>query len=90
VVLNNGVLGFQKDAETVKFGAYTSACHFAPVDHAAVARACGCEATRVSEPGDVGPALRQALASGQPWLIEVMADPDAHPALSQFAGTLDR
>jgi acetolactate synthase-1/2/3 large subunit len=90
VVLNNGVLGFQKDAETVKFGAYTSACHFAEVDHAAIARACGCDATRVSEPGDVGPALREALASAKPWLIEVMTDPDAHPALSQFAGTLDK
>ena len=43
ILLNNGVLGYQKDAETVKFGAYTTACHFAPVDHAAIARACGCE-----------------------------------------------
>jgi acetolactate synthase I/II/III large subunit len=34
IVLNNGVLGYQKDAEQVKFGAYTSACHFAPVNHA--------------------------------------------------------
>ncbi|MER9364231.1 acetolactate synthase catalytic subunit [Mesorhizobium sp. M0500] len=90
IVLNNGVLGFQKDAETVKFGVYTSACHFAPVDHAAIARACGCGATVVKAPGDIGPALDGALASGLPWLVEVMADPDAHPALSLFDGTLDR
>ena len=40
-VLNNGVLAYQKDAEDVKFGAHTSACYFQPVDHAAIARACG-------------------------------------------------
>ena len=41
VVLNNGVLGYQKDAETAKFGRYTSAGHLGHVDHAAIARACG-------------------------------------------------
>ncbi|BCH19194.1 acetolactate synthase catalytic subunit [Mesorhizobium sp. L-2-11] len=90
IVLNNGVLGFQKYAETIKFGAYTSACHFAPVDHAAIARACGCGATVVRAPGDIGPALDEALASGRPWLVEVVADPDAHPALSLFDGTVDQ
>jgi acetolactate synthase-1/2/3 large subunit len=89
VVLNNGVLGYQKDAETVKFGAYTSACHFADVNHAEIARACGCEAVRIDSPGDILPALKRAIASKQPWLIEVMSDPDAHPPLSLFAGTLD-
>ena len=90
ILLNNGVLGFQKDAETVKFGAYTSACHFAPVDHAAIARACGCAGVRVGEPGEVRAALESALASGAPTLIEVMTDPDAHPPLSLYDGTLDR
>lgn len=90
VVLNNGVLGYQKDAETVKFGRHTTACHFAPVDHAAIAAACGCRSIRIENPGDVLPALRQAVASHEPWLLDVVTDPDAHPPLSLYDGTLDR
>lgn len=90
IVLNNGVLGYQRDAETVKFGAYTTACHFAPVDHAAIARACGCEGVRVEDAGGILPALQTALRSGRPSLIEVMTDPDAHPPISLYDGTLDR
>lgn len=89
IVLNNGVLGYQKDAETVKFGHYTSACHFAPADHAALARACGCKAFRVGNQEEVLPALQTALASEEPYLIEIIADPDAHPPLSLYDGTLD-
>ena len=73
----------------VKFGTHTSACHFAPVDHAGIARACGCGATTVSAPGDLGTGLGEALAARRPWLIEVMTDPAAHPPLSLFDGTLD-
>ena len=90
IVLNNGVLGYQKDAETVKFGKYTSACHFAPVDHTGIARACGVQAVRIEAPADILPALRGAIASGEPWLIEIVTDPDAHPPLSLYHGTLDR
>jgi acetolactate synthase-1/2/3 large subunit len=84
VVLNNGVLGFQKDAETVKFGRYTTACHFAPVDHAAIARACGCQAVRIESAAAVLPALQTALRSGKPWLLDIVTDPEAHPPLSLF------
>lgn len=90
IVLNNCILGFQKDAETVKFGGYTTACHFSPVDHAAIARACGCGGVVVSAPGDLGKALDLALAEQRPWLIEVVTDPSAHPPISLFDGTLDR
>jgi acetolactate synthase-1/2/3 large subunit len=74
----------------VKFGAYTTACHFAPVDHAAIARACGCEGIRVEEANAILPALKTARTSGRSTLIEVMTDPDAHPPLSLYDGTLDR
>jgi acetolactate synthase-1/2/3 large subunit len=89
VLLNNGVLGYQKDAETAKFGRYTTACQLGPVDHAAIARACGCRAIAVSATDEVGAALDGALASGEPWLVEVMSDPDAHPPISLYHGTLD-
>jgi acetolactate synthase-1/2/3 large subunit len=84
VVLNNGVLGYQKDAETVKFGRYTTACHLGPVDHAQIARACGCEAERISDPDDLRLALSEALSSRRPRIIEVMVTPDAHPPLSLY------
>lgn len=86
IVLNNGILGFQRDAETVKFGRYTTACHFAPVDHAALARACGCDGARVEDPGELGAVISTAIRANRPFVIEVMTDPEAHPALSLFAG----
>ncbi|HSB71461.1 MAG TPA: thiamine pyrophosphate-binding protein [Candidatus Methylomirabilis sp.] len=41
-------------------------------DFAACARAFGLEAVRVEEPDEVGPAVKRALASGGPSLVEVM------------------
>lgn len=84
LVLNNGVLGFQKDAETVKFGRYTTACHFAPVDHASIARACGCNSIRIETANELLPAISHALRSEEPWLIDIVTDPEAFPPLSLF------
>jgi acetolactate synthase-1/2/3 large subunit len=86
IVLNNGILGFQRDAETVKFGRFTSACHFSAVDHAALAAACGCPSVRVDDPAELAPVLRRGIEEGGPLLVEVMTDPEAHPPLSLFAG----
>ncbi len=90
IVLNNGVLAYQKDAEDVKFGRHTSACRFAPVDHAAIARACGCRGVRIENAGDFLPALKQAMASGETTLIDVDTDPEAYPPITFFEGTLER
>ncbi|MDP9633859.1 UNVERIFIED_ORG: thiamine pyrophosphate-dependent acetolactate synthase large subunit-like protein [Ensifer adhaerens] len=85
IVLNNGILGFQRDAETVKFGRYTTACHFADVDHVQIAKACGCPAVRVEDPCDLADLLKNSINAKGPMLIEVMTDPEAHPPLSLFA-----
>ena len=89
VVLNNGVLAYQKDAETVKLGRYTTACHLGDVDHAAIARACGVAASRVQTPAELEEAFDEAFGSGQPWLLDVVTDPVAHPPVSLYDGTLD-
>ncbi len=85
ILLNNGILGFQRDAETVKFGRFTTACHFADVDHVQIARACGCPAARVEDPDDLTDLLERSIRAPTPMLIEVMTDPEAHPPLSLFA-----
>ena len=86
LVLNNGILGYQKHAEEVKFGEHTKAVFFAAVDHAAIARACGVEGRRVERGGEIGPALAEALAARRPVLLDVLTDPDAKPPISFYAG----
>jgi acetolactate synthase-1/2/3 large subunit len=89
-VLNNGVLAYQKDAEDVKFGRHSSAVGFAPVDHAAIARACGCRGVRVERAADYLPALREALAADETTVIDVITDPDAYPPITMFDEKLER
>ena len=45
---------------------------FADMDFAAIAKAMGVDGIRVTRPEDVGPALRKALASGQPTVVDVV------------------
>ncbi len=86
MVLNNGILGYQKHAEDVIFGEHTSAVDFTEVDHAAIARACGVNGIRVTRGEDVGAALDAAFTSGKPALLDIVTDPDAKPPISVWAG----
>lgn len=86
VVLNNQILGYQKHAELSIFGAHTDVVHFQPVDHAALARACGCKGLSVTSPNDFAPALSEALASGEVTVIDVVTDERAHPPITSFQG----
>jgi acetolactate synthase-1/2/3 large subunit len=87
-VLNNQILGYQKHAEDVLFGAHTSAIYFEPVDHAAIARACGLSGVRVEDPAEYGPALDRALAADATTVIDVITDPAAYPPITAFEGRL--
>ncbi|MDN3567313.1 acetolactate synthase catalytic subunit [Paeniroseomonas aquatica] len=86
LVLNNGILGYQKHAEEVKFGEHTKAVNFTAVDHAAIARACGVEGIRVEHSSQIRSALAAALAAPGPVLLDVVTDPDAKPPISFYAG----
>ena len=89
IVLNNGTLGYQKDAEDVKFGRHTGACYFNPVDHAQIAKACGCEAYTVLEPEDLPKILKKAIQSDGPVLLDIITDPAAYPPLTMMENTLE-
>ncbi|MET4071365.1 thiamine pyrophosphate-dependent acetolactate synthase large subunit-like protein [Bradyrhizobium sp. S3.2.6] len=90
VVLNNGVLGYQKDAEKAKFGRYTAAAHLGHVDHAAIARACGGHGETVERASHLDAAFDRAARSDVIALLDVLTDAGGHPPISLYDGTLDR
>ncbi len=65
VVFNNKALGW------VLHGGGPFAAEFADFDHAAIARAMGCNGVRVTEPSALGDALREALNARVPTVIDV-------------------
>ena len=68
VVLNNGALGWVKHGQ----GNRPIASTFADMDYAAIARAMGCRGVRCTKPDEIGPALREALGSGESTVIDVV------------------
>ena len=84
VVLNNGVLGFQINAEEGRFGTHTDVCHFGPIDHVAIAKACGCDGVQVHDERSLQDALERASFSEVPFVIDVKTDPEAFPPITAF------
>lgn len=83
-VMNNAILGYQLHAEDAGLGRHTNVCDFAPVDHAAIARACGIQGLRLERAEDIASVLAAALAADGPVLIDVIADPNAMPPVTLF------
>jgi acetolactate synthase I/II/III large subunit len=65
VVFNNNALGW------VLHGSGPFAAEFKDFDHAAIARAIGCRGVRVTEPDALAAALKEAVASRVPSVIDV-------------------
>ncbi len=84
ILINNGILGYQKHAENLKFGDHTSAVDFSPVDHAAIARACGIQGVRVTDPSGIATALEAAKEAKDATLIEVMCTENAYPPITFY------
>jgi acetolactate synthase-1/2/3 large subunit len=68
VVFNNSALGWVLHGQ----GERPIASEFARFDHAAIARALGCEAFRVERPSELKPVLERALACGRPAVVDVV------------------
>jgi acetolactate synthase-1/2/3 large subunit len=68
VVFDNGMLGWVRHGQ----GDRPIASAFGAFDYAAIARAMGCHATRVTEPSALPAALSEALAAGVPAVVDVV------------------
>ena len=44
------------------------------MDYVALAAGFGMEGRKVTQPQEVGPAVKEAFASGQPWLLDVVVE----------------
>lgn len=81
VVLNNEVWGMSIHGQQIMFGAnYNVISRLGGTNFSAIAGGFGCYSERVTKFADVAPAMRRALDSGRPALVEIMTDPDVvHP-----------
>jgi len=86
IVLNNGILGYQKHSELYQFAAHTGAIGFSPVDHAAIAIACGARGLRVETADELAAGLRAARTAPVATVLDVLTEPDAYPPISAWDG----
>lgn len=77
VVFNNFRLGSQRK-RVEAYGPVIGVDHGNP-DFAKLAELFGCKGFRVERPGEFGDALKEAVASGAPCVIDALIDPEARP-----------
>ena len=83
-VMNNQILGYQLHAEEAGMGNHTNVCEFTPVDHAAIARACGVMGIRIERPNQIASAIREALQSDTTVVLDCIIDANAMPPVEIF------
>lgn len=86
VVINNGILGYQKYGETAGYGRYTNACDFSSVDHTKIAEACGIRGIKVESIAEIPAALDEAFQSDELVMIDLLSDPINIPPVKAMAG----
>lgn len=82
VVMNNGYLAMEKDKMELK-GMDPSLTALTNPDFAKFAEACGGKGFRVERPDDLENILREAVNSGHPALVDVVAGPMKFPGLEE-------
>jgi acetolactate synthase-1/2/3 large subunit len=78
VVYNDQGLGNERAFQNELYGGRTFAVDYRDVDFAALARVLGAHGERVEDPAQMLPALKRALASGQPAVVDVVIDKNFH------------
>jgi acetolactate synthase-1/2/3 large subunit len=75
VVMNNASLGNVRDYQPSD---RKIASEYPAADFASIARAMGCEGFRIQKPQDLGPALREAMESDRPSVVDVVTSEESH------------
>ena len=78
VVYNDRGLGNEKAFQKALYGGRYFGVDYGDVDFAALAKVFGAYGERVTEPADVLPAVKRALASGLPAVLDVVIDQESH------------
>lgn len=78
IVMNDSGYGNIRQEQLIHFGERTIGVDFGEVDYAAIARACGVAAVRVTDEDTLADAVEQALAQPGPSLVEAVIDPDVN------------
>ena len=77
IIIDNSALGMVRQWQTLYYGErYSATVIRDKVDYCKVAEGLGCMAIRVTDPSEVEPALKKALSSGVPTVIDVVIDED--------------
>ncbi|MFZ2961159.1 MAG: thiamine pyrophosphate-binding protein [Candidatus Ozemobacteraceae bacterium] len=90
VIMNNGGHGMINLGERLQFGGRFCISKFSNRIRAAeMARSMGADATEITDPADLGPALCKAARATKPTLIEVITDITAIAPMGRRLQTLD-
>jgi acetolactate synthase I/II/III large subunit len=91
VVLNNRSLAFEYHIQKYLFDTELPAVNdFFDTNYAEVARAFGWFGKRVEEAAEIPGALREALDSGEPAVVEVMVDKEAAAPVTYYEAVVER
>jgi acetolactate synthase-1/2/3 large subunit len=74
VQCSNGTFGWIKELQHLYHDDRYFGVDFSAMDYAAIARGFGLRAERVTDPGEVERALRNALADGGPFFLDVVTE----------------
>ncbi len=75
ITISNSVFGWIKAGQRAGFGERYYNVDFSRTDHAAVAAAFGVKSWKVDDPRDLKKVLKQAVAAGEPTLVDVVCQP---------------
>lgn len=88
VVMNNGGWGNIRHEQNKQFGRLTSATSLSVASYEKIAEALGGYGERVESADEVGPAIRRAIDSGKPAVVNVITQPGVVSAITDMVGDM--